>query len=572
MDATPSNAPEPAPSVGPESFRSAIPALSQGISRRSMLFGGAGLVVAPWILAACGSSSSTASSATSSASSGAAGGATTSAAAGAPGSTAVTSGASGAAKSGGTLRIARPPASTVETLDPASSLSAYEYLGALYSRLVKQDASGGVAPDLAASWSVSPDQMTWTFVLREGVTFHNGKAFTSADAVYTLQHILDPKTKSPQAGVLSPFLDSSGITAKDAKTLVVKLKSPNAEFVSLLMNYNCYVIPAGSAATIGASGIGTGPFSLVSFKAAGKGTVKANPNYFGGAPKVDSIEFTAIADVQARVNALLAQQVDLVAQTNLDFATAKTVTASSTATTATVKNAAWYVMPMLYNAKPFTDLKVRQAFKMAYDPQEVIDLSIHGLGTVAHNNPVPPTDPNYLNYSVPHDPDKAKSLLASAGFSGGQQLYTSSYEPVMSILAQAYQSSVKSSGLDISIQTASADSYYTDVWIKKPFCVSYWYTGRPVDQLLNQIFRTGSSYNESLWADTSFDKILDSARKEADAAKRKQYYQDAQKILVDSSASIVPFFADRIIGLSKKVVNYKEFGFEFDYVNIGFGA
>ena len=555
MDATPSLTPDPT-----DPFTAASHAAPKPISRRTVLFGGAGLLAAPWVLAACGGSSTPAAGST--------GGATTSAS----GSAAVTSGATGATKPGGVLRIARPPASTVETLDPASSLSAYEYLGALYNRLVKQDEKGGVAPDLAASWSVSTDQMTWTFVLRDGVQFHNGKSFTSADAVYTLQHILDPATKSPQAGVLSPFLDSSGVTAKDAKTLVVTLKSPNAEFVSLLMNYNCYVIPTGSAATIGTSGIGTGPFSLVSFTAAGKGSVKANPNYFGGAPKVASIEFTAIADVQARVNALLAQQVDLVAQTNLDFATAKTVTASGTATTATVKNAAWYVMPMLYTAKPFTDLKVRQAFKMAYDPKEVMDLSIHGLGTVANNNPVPPTDPNYLDYAVPHDPDKAKSLLGQAGISGSQQLFTSSYEPVMSILAQAYQSSAKSSGLDISIQTAAADSYYTDVWIKKPFCVSYWYTGRPIDQLLNQIFRTGSSYNESLWSDTSFDKILDSARKEADAGKRKQYYQDAQKILVDSSASIVPFFADRIIGLSKKVVNYKEFGFEFDYVNIGFSS
>lgn len=556
MDATPSSTPDPA-ATGTGATNAPAP---KPISRRTVLFGGAGLLAAPWVLAACGGSSTTPGATT--------GGATTSPA----GAGAVTSGASGTAKAGGVLRIARPPASTVETLDPASSLSAYEYLGALYNRLVKQDDKGAVAPDLAASWSVSTDQTTWTFILREGVQFHNGKSFTSADAVYTLQHILDPATKSPQAGVLSPFLDSTGVTAKDAKTLVVKLKSPNAEFVSLLMNYNCYVIPAGSASTIGKSGIGTGPFSLVSFKAAGKGSVKANPNYFGGSPKVASIEFTAIADVQARVNALLAQQVDLVAQTNLDFATAKTVTASGTATTATVKNAAWYVMPMLYTAKPFTDVKVRQAFKMAYDPKEVMDLSIHGLGTVANNNPVPPTDPNYLDYSVAHDPDKAKSLLSQAGFSGSQQLYTSSYEPVMSILAQAYQSSAKSSGLDISIQTAAADSYYTDVWIKKPFCVSYWYTGRPIDQLLNQIFRGGSSYNESLWSDTSFDKILDSARKEADAAKRKQFYQDAQKILVDSSASIVPFFADRIIGLSKKVVNYKEFGFEFDYVNIGFGS
>jgi peptide/nickel transport system substrate-binding protein len=129
---------------------------------------------------------------------------------------------------------------------------------------------------------------------------------------------------------------------------------------------------------------------------------------------------------------------------------------------------------------------------------------------------------------------------------------------------------VKSAGLNISIQTASADSYYTDVWIKKPFCASYWYTGRPIDQLLNQIFRGGSSYNETLWSDAGFASILDAARKEPDAAKRKQHYQDAQKILVDGSGSIVPFFADRTTGLSTKVVNYKEYGFEFDYLNLGF--
>jgi peptide/nickel transport system substrate-binding protein len=514
------------------------------ITRRSALLGGVAALTAPWVLAACGGSS---------------------------GSSAPSAAATGAAQKGGTMRIARPPASDAETLDPASSLSAYEYLGALYSRLVKQNEDGSVAADLATHWESTPDSLKWTFTLREGVKFHDGKAFTAADAVYTLVHILDPATKSPQAGVLSPFLDKSGISAPDTKTLVVKLKAPNAEFVSLLMNYNCYVIPENSAATIGKSGIGTGPFQLVSFQAAGKGSVKANPSYFGGTPKLDSIEFTAIADVQARVNALLADQVDLIAQTNLDFATSKTVTGSSTATTATVKNAEWYVLPMLCTLSPFTDVKVRQAFKLAYQPQDVLDLALHGRGSIANNNPVVPTDVNYLDYKPAPDPDKAKSLLAQAGLSSkAQQLFTSSYDSVLTPMSLAYQSSVKKAGLDISVQTASADSYYTNVWIKKPFCASYWYTGRPIDQLLNQIFRSGSSYNETLWSDSSFASVLDAARKEADATKRKQHYQDAQKILVDSSGSIIPFFADRTTGLSKKVVNYKEYGFEFDYLNIGF--
>jgi peptide/nickel transport system substrate-binding protein len=479
--------------------------------------------------------------------------------------------ASGTAAKGGSMRIARPPASSAETLDPASSLSAYEYLGALYNRLVKQAEDGSVLPDLATSWESSADSATWTFTLRKGVSFHNGKAFSSADAAYTLTHILDPKTESPQAGVLSPFLSASGISTPDANTLVVKLNSPNAEFPSLLMNYNCYVIPNGSASTIGSTGIGTGPFKLKSFVPAGAGTVLANADYFGGAPVLDSIAFTSIADIQARVDALLAGQVDLISQTNIDYATSKTVTASSIATTATVKNAEWYVLPMLTTAAPFTDVNVREAFKIAYQPENLLDLALYGRGTVANNNPVLPTDANYLDYKVDPDPDKAKSLLKAAGIST-QQLYTSSYDAVLTPLALAYQSSVKNAGLSINIQTASADSYYTDVWMVKPFCVSYWYTGRPIDQLLNQIFRAGSSYNESSWSDAQFTAILNSARKESDAAKRKQYYQDAQKLLVDSSGTIIPFFADRTTGLSKKVVNYKEYGFEFDYLHIGFKA
>ena len=517
----------------------------RGMSRRTLL--GAAALAAPLGLSACGSSGS--------------------------GPSAESTAVSGTAAKGGTMRIARPPASAAESLDPASSLSAYEYLGTLYNRLVKQAEDGSVLPDLATSWESSADSVTWTFTLREGVKFHNGKAFTSADAAYTLAHILDPKIQSPQAGVLSPFLSTSGISTPDAKTLVVKLSSPNAEFVSLLMNYNCYVIPEGSSSTIGTTGIGTGPFKLKSFVPAGQGTVLANSDYFGGAPVLDAIQFTAIADIQARVDALLAGQVDLIAQTNIDYATSKTVTASSIATTATVKNAEWYVLPMLTTASPFTDVNVREAFKIAYQPQDLLDLALYGRGTVANNNPVVPSDANYLDYTVTPDPDKAKSLLKAAGLGSPlQQLYTSTYDAVLTPLALAYQSSVKDAGINISIQTASADSYYTDVWMTKPFCVSYWYTGRPIDQLLNQIFRAGSSYNETSWSDAQFSALLDDARRESDAAKRKVYYQDAQKILVDSSGSIVPFFADRTTGLSKKVVNYKEYGFEFDYLHIGFKA
>lgn len=515
------------------------------MDRRAVLLGGLATMSAPWLLSACGGGSKNDPESRTA--------------------------ATGEAKPGGTLTVARPPASNAETLDPASSLSAYEYLGALYNRLVKQAEDGTLAPDLATEWETK-DAKDWTITLRKGVTWHDGKPFTAKDAAYTLQHILDPDTQSPQAGVLAPFVDPQAITTPSDDVLKISLKSPNAEFMSLLVNYNCYVIPDGSAKTIGASGIGTGPFKLDSFEPAGKGAVTANPDYFDGRPVLDRIEFTAIANVSARVNALKAGQVDLVAQTNLDFATIKVVQNTAGITTATVKNAQMYTMPMLCTKAPFTDPDVRKAFKIAYDPDSVLELSIHGLGTAAHNNPVLPTDPYFLDYSLTPDPEQAKSLLDKAGFKGAIELFTSDYDPVLTPMSLAFKDSVKSAGIDVSIKNSPADSYYTEVWIQQPFCASYWYTGRPVDQLLNQIFRGGSSYNESMWDDGEFADVLDAARAEVDDEKRKTLYQDAQRLLIDNDGTILPFFADRTIGLSSKIVNYKEYGFEFDYMNIGFAA
>ncbi len=515
-----------------------------GLSRRTFLAGGLGLAGAA-VLGGCGGSG--------------------------PASAKLPKQAiTGPAQQGGTLRIARPPASRAETLDPASSLSAYEYLGAIYNRVVRIGWDGLVAPDLAESWESTPDAKTWTFRIRPDVTFHDGRPCTAHDAAYSLQRILDPDVASPQAGVLSPLLKPRDIRARDDRTLVCSLRTPNAEFPSLLTAYQCYVVPVDSGDEIGQTGIGTGPFRLVNFTAAGRGRVVANEDHFAGRPALDAIDFYSIADQQARTNALLAGQVDLLSQTNLDFVTARVVNASDKTTIARVPNGQWYGLPMLCDIPPFKDPTLRQAMKHAYDPQQVIDVAIQGTGAIGHDNPVPPSNPYWLDYHLDHDPEQARALLRKAGHDPfAVDLYTSSYDPVFTPMALAYASSVEGAGIDVHVRTASADSYYSEIWIHKPFCATYWYTGRPIDQLLNQIFRGGSSYNETKWADPRFDRMLDAARAETDDAKRKILYQDAQRYIVDHSGSITPFFADRLVGISNDVVNYREEGFEFDYLNIG---
>jgi len=481
--------------------------------------------------------------------------------------------ATGTAKSGGRLRIARPAASAAETLDSASSLSAYEYLGALYNRLVKLDEKGVTVPDLAEEWSATPDGVTWTFRLRQGVTFHDGRRFTAADAIYSIEHILDPATASPQGEVLAAMIGPGSMSAPDPLTLRFELLTANAEFPSLLTAYQCYVIPAGSADDIGTTGIGTGPFKLGSFEPAGTGSVEAFDDHFAGRPVLDGIDFYSIQDTTARVNALLAGQIDLISQTNLDFATAQVVSASSTATVARSANAQWYTIPMLHTSAEFSDPLVRQAMKLAYDPQAIVDTALQGTGSPGWDNPVPPTQAVWLDEQRAYDPDKAKALLKQAGREGLRtEIYTSSYESVFTPMAVAYRDQVKQAGVDLVVRNASSDSYYTQIWMQKPLMVSYWFTGRPIDQLLNQIFRTGSSYNESAWSNPTFDGLLDSARAEMNDDRRRMLYQDAQRVIVDDSADMTPMFGDRLVGLGRDVVNYREFGFEFDYLQIGLRA
>ncbi|WP_209069549.1 ABC transporter substrate-binding protein [Clavibacter michiganensis] len=479
--------------------------------------------------------------------------------------------ATGTPVQGCRLRVARPAASAAETLDSASSLSAYEYLGALYNRLVKLDEQGETIPDLAEEWSASADGITWTFRLRRDVRFHDGTRFTAADAIASIQHVIDPATASPQGGVLGDMLDPGSMSAPDAHTLVFQLKTPNAEFPSLLTAYQCYIVPADAIATIGSTGIGTGPFRLSSFHPAGSGSVEAFDDHFAGRPVLDGIDFSSIQDTTARVNALLAGQIDLISQTNLDFATARVVSASSRATVARVENAQWYTIPMLATSAEFQDPLVRQAMKLAYDPEQILATALQGTGTAGWDNPVPPSLGAFVDVDRAYDPDQAKALLAKAGVPGLRTtIHTSSYESVFTPMAVAYRDQVKAAGIDLTVTNASSDSYYTEIWMQKPLMVSYWFTGRPIDQLLNQIFRTGSSYNESAWSNPTFDALLDDARATMDDAKRLTLYQDAQRIVVEDSADMTPMFGDRLVGISRDVVNYREFGFEFDHLTIGF--
>ena len=349
--------------------------------------------------------------------------------------------ATGVARRGGRLRIARPAASAAETLDSASSLSAYEYLGALYNRLVKLDQQGTPVPDLAEEWSANADGTEWTFRSAGACASTTARGSPPTTPIASIRHILDEKTGSPQAGVLGEVMDADSMRAVDPYTLRFALTKPNAEFPSLLTAYQCYIVPAGAIADIGRTGIGTGPFRLSSFTPAGAGSVEAFDGPLRRPP--GARRHRLLLDPghhrAGERPARRADRPDLADEPGLRDRPGRS-SASDRATVARSKNAQWYTIPMLATSDEFSDPRVRQAMKLAYDPRQIVDTALQGTGSAGWDNPVPPQLAAFVDDHREYDPDKARALLKQAGRAGFRAaIYTSSYESVFTPMAVAYR-------------------------------------------------------------------------------------------------------------------------------------
>ena len=212
-----------------------------------------------------------------------------------------------APRRGGTLRMSVDQA--VAKLNPLLIRVNPEYMVAelLYSSLTRLKPDMSAEPDLAASWSSTPDLLEWTFVLRKGVTFHDGSAFTADDVVATFEAILDPKTASPARQNVGPI---AKVSARDASTVVFTLSAPFADLPVTLAYTNAKMIPAAviksGMARLDREAIGTGPFKLVSFEPERQIVVARNDAYYDKArPYLDRIQIVVYPDSTAEGSALI---------------------------------------------------------------------------------------------------------------------------------------------------------------------------------------------------------------------------------------------------------------------------
>lgn len=472
-----------------------------------------------------------------------------------PSAPATSAGAGEPAASRGILRVPHfLVRSGAESLDPASSkeFSYANYL--LYDRLVTLDDNGVPAPELATAWEANADATVWTFTLREGVTFHDGSTFDSADVAYTFAHILDPATESRAARTLSLI---KGTETPDPQTIIFQLEPGHADFPLLLSSRPAAIVPADSAATIATTGIGTGPFKLTAFDPEGTTVFSTNDDYWRGAPGLAGVEMPAIADNEARTLALQAGQIDVLLQASPTAA--ELFMSDADYTVLSFPTGTWIGLSMRIDMAPFDDARVREAIRLVADRQAMVDLILNGAGKVSCDTPVDPADPYRWEPEggCPQNLEGAKALLAEAGYADGLDLtlYTSDVLPNLVPLAEIFQQQAAAAGINITLEVVPADSFFAETAVNEAFITTGW-LGRPTDEILNLVFRSTSPLNEAKFVNEAFDQLLDEARQALDPAERTERYQAAQQIVATEGGHMIPMHINEVTIVNNAVANF----------------
>ncbi len=459
-------------------------------------------------------------------------------------------------KSGGALRIGIGHGNTTDTLDPASITHLYTQtlFASLHCQLTEIDTDGSLIPELAESWEASADGATWTFQIRQGVEFHNGRTLTAEDVIASINHHRGDASESAAKPLLEPITE---MRADGANTVVITLAAPNADFPFILSDYHLPILPA-SGDGIDMSGVGAGGYVLESFEPGVRFSATRNPNYWKeGRAHFDSIEILAILDAAARQNALITDEVDLV--DSVDLNTAALIQRAPNVTLLPVTGTQHYTFAMDTRAAPFNDNNVRLALKYGVKRQDLVDTILNGFGEVGNDHPIGRSN-RFHHGELPQrefDPDRARFHLREAGLDSLEVSLSAADAafPGAVDAAVLYSESAAEAGVTVNVVREPNDGYWSNVWMKKPYVAVYW-GGRPTEDLMfSTAYASGASWNDSFWENARFNELLVAARAELDEDMRREMYHEMQQIVSDDGGVVIPMFASYVMAHSNALAH-----------------
>lgn len=464
--------------------------------------------------------------------------------------------AQAAPKKGGVLRVGVATGSANDSLDPAVSVDTYPILlnfGALRNCLTEIGPDGKLRPELAESWDVADGAKVWTFRIRKGVTFHDGRTLTPADVVATLDHHRGEASKSLAKSIVAAISDIK----VDGDNVVVTLSAGNADFAYLMSFYSLGIMPAGPDGAEWQKGIGTGPYALKDFQPGVRASLTRNPNYWKpDAAYFDEVQLISIRDMTTRQNALTTGDVDVIER--VDPRTSHLLARAQGVTVREVQGLLHYTFSMNAPETPFNDNNIRLALKYGVDREAMVRTILRGHGAVGNDHPIGPANKFHakdLEQRV-FDADKARYHLKQAGLTDlkvGLHISDAAF-PGGVDAALMYREQAQKAGITVDVIREPTDGYFSNVYRKTPFFGSYW-SGRPTeDWIFSQGYASNGGVNETQWKNERFDTLLAEGRVQTDDAKRAEIYRECQAMLRDEGATVIPMFANLMMAHGPKVV------------------
>jgi len=441
-------------------------------------------------------------------------------------------------------------------LDPAlvTAAASFELIAVVYDGLVRLDEAYQPQPGLAESWE-TPDDTTFVFHLRPGVTFHNGQPLTADDVKFSFERIVNPDTASPWASQFEPI---QAIEVVDPQTVRFVLKQPYGPLLATLAATYAVIVPQAEVTARGdlqQTMIGTGPFMLKEMQADTQITLAANPTYWeAGMPKLAEVIYRILPDEAARLAAIRTGEVGLTPLT--DTTSVGLADESDGVSVVTFETTDYYLLGINCQKAPYDNPQVRRALSLAVDRQALLDAVFFGQGSLTGS--VVPTlgdwgaDPATLPYFGP-DPEQAKALLAEAGVGAGMTMtiLTSPLYPEFNNIALVLQQQLEAVGIAVQLDQVEFGTF-VERWRARDFetFVSFNGSGNDPDRALYPVFHTGGSVNAFQFSEPELDTLLEEGRTTLDAARRHEIYQEVQQRVADAAPAL--FFATRVASFAHR--------------------
>jgi peptide/nickel transport system substrate-binding protein len=452
-------------------------------------------------------------------------------------------GGSGDGGGGGTLVAA--VAAQPDQFDPhvTTAYPSFQVLENVYDTLVVPNAEDlTMEPSLAESWETSEDQLTWTFTLRDGVTFHDGSEFDSADVVYSYNRIIDEELSNAYR-----FATVESIEAPDPQTVVLTLNAPTPNLLERIGAFKgMSIIPEGAAEDLDLTteAVGTGPFELESSDASSTVLTRYD-DYWGGDVTVDEVEFRYITEPAAALTAL--QNGEVQWTDNVPPQQIESLEGNDQVELQTTPSADYWYMSMNYDVEPFGDRDVRRAIATALDREAIAEAAKFGA---ARPNQTAIPEGNFFYYDyAPYeaDPDAARQLLEDAGVETPltMGLMVTDEFPETITAAQVIASQLEPIGIEVEVQN---EDFAT--WLSRQgegdydaFMLGWLGNLDPAAYYQEQHITDGAN-NYQGYSNPEVDELLQQGAAETDQDARKEIYDQAATIIVDDASYVYLYNPD----------------------------